>query len=106
MQTGSTEFSHIKNINLYFYRAADVLARQKGSTFSEERSRLEAKAAEATRGMTANQRDRHYKESAMAILKPHPWLTAQSMAAGGVRMLTSPGTASLYETMGGHVDRQ
>ena len=98
--SGSAEFSQIKNVNLFRYRAAGVVALRDGISFEAAQARvlreietryphlegirfLEAAGAEGRR-----------------IVRAEPWLAMRTVAAGFARMMLAPGENALLHVVG------
>lgn len=94
-QTGHADFCQIQSINLYLFRAADVMAMHEGRSIVDMQSILESRAEQAVRSNDVMELYPYYKREGVRLLLAHPWLTIRSMAHGFMRGAFGQGSIDL-----------
>ncbi len=103
-ESGDATFSQIQNVNIYAWRAADVVARRQGISFDEAQRRLRELAEEGTQGLRPSARFAWMREQGLAILREAPALALRSQADGLLKLLAAPVAIDHYLRLGGRLD--
>ena len=100
--TGAYTLSDIGSVNLYFYRAAAVIAELENRPFSEVQKELreEIKTATLRQRLSPPQTLHLMNRNATAILLDHPFLVLKHATIGALRMLLGPGKAVFEQIVG------
>lgn len=102
--TGDATFCQIQNVNLYLYRAADILARKNHVPFYEQQTAMRAQADADLKGKSDAERYRYYKEHAVPIIKANPLLLVRTQIGGAAKLLFGPAATSLFKRSGGKLE--
>lgn len=94
--TGTARFSSIQEINLLFYRAAQIEALRQGVSLGAAREKL-ARQAQAEMGEGQAGRLDAYGRLGREIILSHPWLFARVTAEGMARTLLGPGVEAFRQ---------
>lgn len=97
--SGSSEFSQIKNINLFFYRGQYIVSRTEGVTMEEAREKL-LKPFEGKTGLTEAELYSLYGKEGLRLIIRHPLTALRSMARGFSTMMLVPGETDLLAYLG------
>lgn len=103
--TGSSEFSHIRGINLLYYRGADIVARRDGVSLETARTIIEEKLGD-TGDMSHAELGEMYTREGLKLIGSNPSLFFSSALNGAVRMLFIPGAGGVLEYLGMPVERE
>ncbi|RKY69596.1 MAG: hypothetical protein DRQ24_10590, partial [Candidatus Latescibacterota bacterium] len=100
--TGAYTLSDIGSVNLYFYRAAAVIAELENRPFSEVQKELreEIKTATLRQRLSPPQTLHLMNRNATAILLDHPFLVLKHATIGALHMLLGPGKAVFEQLVG------
>jgi hypothetical protein len=106
-ETGFAGFSSIVNKNLYFYNAADVVARAEHRPFAEIQSELGAvggiegylRRHPEQAGWNQAKRIAFMGSEAARIMRAHSLIFLRSHLAGSMRVVFTPGTQDLMEIL-------
>ncbi len=88
--SGSFEFSHIKNINILYYRAAGVVAQREGIEFAEAADKLKRQYPKLTRREMSAELLESYGREGFRIVARHPFLFMKDQWRGVMKTLTCP----------------
>ncbi|MCE5229990.1 glycosyltransferase family 39 protein [bacterium] len=99
--TGDSTFCQIQNVNLYLYRAADIIARKNNIPFVTVQQQMQNKAGEETKGMPAIERYHYMKQQAVSIIKAEPALLLKTQFIGMAKFVFGPASISVYKRAGG-----
>jgi 4-amino-4-deoxy-L-arabinose transferase-like glycosyltransferase len=99
-ESGSAEFSQIKNVNLLRYRAAAVVALQDGISLEAAQAQLQREIEQRHPDLDGVQFLAAAGAEARRILRAEPLLAARSVAEGFARMMLVPGENGLLHVLG------
>ncbi len=98
--SGSAEFSQTKNVNLFRYRAAGVVALRDGISFEAAQDRVLREIEQRYPHLEGIR----FLEAAGAegrrIVRAEPWLAMRTVAEGFARMMLAPGENALLHVVG------
>jgi len=101
--TGYSGFSAIANINMYFFRAAEIMALKEGKTFREIQIQIGYDTYYQSllenmekRGEILNE----WNAKGLALVKQHPWQLAKMQLKGMISILIRPGGSALTHIWG------
>jgi 4-amino-4-deoxy-L-arabinose transferase-like glycosyltransferase len=97
--SGSWEFSHIRGVNLLYYRGADIVAQRDGITLDQARLKIAASLPD-TEGWPAATVYDLYARAGSALIRQHPLLFFKSQVRGALKMMFAPGEANLPRYLG------
>jgi 4-amino-4-deoxy-L-arabinose transferase-like glycosyltransferase len=103
LATGSWEFSHIRGVNLLYYRGADIVARRDGVSLQAARRSIE-EALGDREGMSEAELSELYAREGLELIKRYPLLFVQGQLQGGVKMMLVPGEGGVLEYLGMSVE--
>ncbi len=102
--TGYSGFSSIKEVNLLFYHAADIIARTGGGDFYDTQQEMREKYADENlaaligkQDFTQGEKYAFFSDTAKNIIKKNPVTFIKSYLKGIPVMIISPGTARATE---------
>ena len=94
---GDARFCQIENVNLYFYRGAEILAIREGVSLEQMQERLRQQADQETAGAPPRVVFDYYRRHGLDVLKRNPGLALRSWARGLARLLFHPCSLRLYD---------
>jgi 4-amino-4-deoxy-L-arabinose transferase-like glycosyltransferase len=97
--TGSPEFSHVKSINLLYYRGADIIAQRDGITLGEAQQKITDSLSNTEDWPRVKVYDL-YAQEGMSLITHYPWLFAKSQALGLAKMMLIPGETGMLDYLG------
>ena len=107
VRAGYRGFSAIGDQNLYFFKAAAVIAEQCGEPFADVQRRLGYEDVALgfpdrpdLRAATDAEKFSVMRTESVAVLRAHPMLTAEQHVAGVVRTALDPGALGLLKLLG------
>ncbi len=101
--SGYSGFSAIAHINMYFFRAAEILALEEGKTFREIQIQIGYDTYYQTLLDNKEKRGEMLNEwniKGFAIVKQHPWQLAKMQLKGMISILIRPGGSALTHLFG------
>lgn len=93
--TKSFTFSHIQGINLFDYKAPDIIARRDGITYDEARQKLHD-ALPPMEGWSEAKKLDFYAKQGFLIIRQHPLLFLEDQVYGIAKMMLLPHTSALF----------
>lgn len=103
--TGDATFCQIQNVNLYLYRAADILSRKNKVPFPIQHANMRAAADAELKGKSDMERYRYYKKHGIAIIQSEPLLLVRTQINGAAKLLFGPSSTNLYTRTGEKLPR-
>lgn len=104
LATGDATFSQIQNVNLYLYRAADILSRKTHQPFAVVQEHLRSRLNAETAGLSQTQIYREMKIRGVAVIKAEPKYLLQSQVAGALKLIVGRASLSVYSNSGGRLE--
>ncbi|MBI1888583.1 MAG: hypothetical protein HYS15_01480, partial [Candidatus Spechtbacteria bacterium] len=93
--TKSFTFSHIQGINLFDYKAPDIIARRDGITYDEARQKLH-EALPPMEGWSEAKKLDFYAKQGFSIITQHPLLFLEDQIYGIAKMMLLPHVSALF----------
>ena len=99
LQTGSGAFSHIVGVDLYLFRAANIVSERDGISVLEAREKIAMDFPDMS-DWTSTERSNYYSSIGKKYILEHPGLFLKIQLKGLVRLLFDPGGSRLIEFTG------
>jgi len=101
--TGYSDFSAIANINMYFFRAAEIIASQEGKTLKETQREMGYHLYQETLWSNKPEMAKtldEWKTAGLKIVKQHPWLLMKMLFKSTAWVIVRPGGGAITHFLG------
>lgn len=104
IMTGDSTFCQIQNVNLYLYRAADILSRKNHVPFETQQSAMKTQADLDNKGKSDIERFNYMKRHGLAVIKSEPLLLIRTQIGGAAKLLLGPSATNVFKRSGGKLE--